>query len=230
MSLRHRFGKNGLGNARTEPAHTNIKQFMPQFYDQPREPNFYYDNRFKIDTVKILPGEYYATARPMLIVTVLGSCVAACIRDKINNVGGMNHFMLPSANDFNDSVSNPAIYGQYAMEVLVNQLLEMGAQRKNLEAKIFGGGNLLKSITKDRVGERNANFVRSYLQQERIPILAEDLLDDHARKIYFFPGHGRVKVKKLIRLHNDTIFLREQEHRKRMREEKISRVPVDLFY
>jgi chemotaxis protein CheD len=203
---------------------------MPQFYDQPREPNFYYDNRFKIDAVKILPGEYYATARPMLIVTVLGSCVAACIRDKVNNIGGMNHFMLPFPGDLGEPGQNSAIYGRYAMEVLVNQLLEMGAKRENLEAKIFGGGNLLKSFTRNRVGERNANFVRDYLKQERIPILAEDLLDDYSRKIYFFPSHDRVKVKKLIRLHNDTIFEREREHRKRMMEKEITRVSVDLFY
>jgi chemotaxis protein CheD len=203
---------------------------MSKFYDQPREPNFYYDNRFKIDTVKILPGEYYATARPMLIVTVLGSCVAACIRDKISNIGGMNHFMLPFPNDFGDAVSNMAIYGDYAMAVLINQMLEMGAQRHNLEAKIFGGGNLLKGVTTDRVGERNAAFVRHYLNKQKIPILAEDLLGDYPRKIYFFPEQGAVKVKKLIRLHNDTIIQREQEHRQRMWEEEKARATVDLFY
>lgn len=203
---------------------------MPQFYDQPREPNFYYDNYFKIDTVKILPGEYYATARPMMIVTVLGSCVAACIRDKTSNIGGMNHFMLPFQNDFGEAAGNMAIYGDYAMEVLIKQLLDMGAQRKHLEAKIFGGGNLLKAVTADRVGERNAAFVRKYLNQQKIPVLAEDLLGEHSRKIYFLPEQGTVRVKKLIRLHNDTIIQREQEHRQRMWEEEKARSTVDLFY
>jgi chemotaxis protein CheD len=203
---------------------------MSQFYDQPREPNFYFDSHFKIDTVKILPGEYYATARPMMIVTVLGSCVAACIRDKTSNIGGMNHFMLPFPNDFGDVVNNMAIYGDYAMEVLIKQLLEMGAQRKHLEAKIFGGGNLLKAVTADRVGERNAAFVRKYLKKQKIPVLAEDLLGEHSRKIYFFPEQGTVMVKKLVRLHNDTILLREQEHRQRMLEEEKAKSTVDLFY
>lgn len=202
---------------------------MSHFYDQPREPNFYYDNYFKIDAVKILPGEYYATARPMLIVTVLGSCVAACIRDKTNAIGGMNHFMLPLVSDFGEDTNNSARYGAYAMEVLIKQLLEMGAQRKNLEAKIFGGGNLLNSFTVDKVGERNATFVRNYLKQERIPVTAEDLLDKYPRKIYFFPENGTVKVKKLIRLHNDTIIQREQEHRKQMLHEELNGATVDLF-
>lgn len=202
---------------------------MSQFYDQPREPNFYYDSHFKIDAVKILPGEYYATARPMLIVTVLGSCVAACIRDKASGIGGMNHFMLPFDRDIGESVNTSARYGAYAMEVLINQLLEMGAQRKNLEAKVFGGGNLLKGLTVDKVGERNAAFVRDYLHNERIAIVAEDLLDNYPRKIYFFPEHGTVKVKKLVRLHNDTIIQRELEHDKRLCAEEIANGTVDLF-
>jgi chemotaxis protein CheD len=165
----------------------------------------------------------------MLIVTVLGSCVAACIRDKESGIGGMNHFMLPFASDFGESVNTSARYGTYAMEVLINQLLEMGAHRKNLEAKIFGGGNLLKSFTVDKVGERNVAFVRNYLHNERIPVVAEDLLDNHPRKIYFFPAQGTVKVKKLMRLHNDTIAQREEEHRKRMCNDEMASATVDLF-
>jgi chemotaxis protein CheD len=202
---------------------------MSHLYDQPREPNFYYDNHFKIDAVKILPGEYYATVRPMLIITVLGSCVAACIRDKVSGIGGMNHFMLPFISDFGESIDTSARYGTYAMEVLIKQLLEMGAQRKNLEAKIFGGGNLLKSFTLDKVGERNATFVRTYLKQEQIPVVAEDLLDIYPRKIYFFPDQGTVKVKKLVRLHNDTIVQRELGHRKRMLCEQLASANGDLF-
>ena len=202
---------------------------MPHLYNQPREPNFYYDNHFKTDAVKILPGEYYATARPMMIVTALGSCVSACIRDKSSLIGGMNHFMLPFISDFGESEQTSARYGTYAMEILINHLLEMGAQRKNLEAKVFGGGSLLKGITVDKVGERNAAFVRHYLGKEHIPIVAEDLLGVYPRKIYFFPEHGTVKVKKLIRLHNDTIIQREQEHRKRMCDEEMTSATVDLF-
>ncbi len=197
--------------------------------DQDPEPNLYYDEYFNIDAVKILPGEYYATARPMLIVTVLGSCVAACIRDKVSGISGMNHFMLPAASAFEEPVNDSACYGTYAMVALINQLLEMGAQRRSLEAKIFGGGNLLKDCKTARVGERNASFVRNYLKLEQIPIVAEDLLGIYPRKVYFFTDHGKVMVKKLIRLHNNTITQREQEHCERMLNEKVFSDTVDLF-
>lgn len=105
----------------------------------------------------------------------------------------------------------------------------MGAQRKNLEAKIFGGGNLLKGFTVDNVGERNSAFVRNYLKLEQIPIVAEDLLDIYPRKIYFFPDQGKVMVKKLMGLHNGTIIQREQEYSRRLRNEKVTSGDVDLF-
>ncbi|NOU23058.1 MAG: chemoreceptor glutamine deamidase CheD [Methyloglobulus sp.] len=202
---------------------------MPHFFNEALAPNFYFDSHFNIDAVKILPGEYYVTVRPMLIVTVLGSCVAACIRDKVNGIGGMNHFMLPSVSDPEESFNASSRYGTRAMEVLTGQLLEMGAQRKHLEAKIFGGGNLLKNFTVAKVGERNSAFVRNYLQHEQIPIVAEDLLDVYPRKIYFFPAQGKVLVKKLIRQHNDTIIQREQEHSIRLGNKRDVSDDVDLF-
>ncbi len=189
---------------------------MPSLNDELLAPNLYFDSHFNIDAVKILPGEYYATARPMLIVTVLGSCVAACIRDRVSGIGGMNHFMLPETSDLDESLNNSGCFGVYAMEILINKLLEMGALQENLEAKIFGGSNLLKSFTVDNVGARNTHFVRNYLKQRKIPILAEDLLDTYPRKIYFFPDQNKVMVKKLMRLHNTTIIRREQEHNKRL--------------
>jgi chemotaxis protein CheD len=193
---------------------------MAHFYDQPREPNFYFDTHFKRDAVKILPGEFYATARPMLIVTVLGSCVAACIRDKTTAIGGMNHFMLPSS-AADGAEKQSANYGVYAMDVLIKQMLEMGAQRQTLEAKLFGGGHVLTGITTDKVGDRNASFVRNYLEAEDIPIVAEDLTGSYPLKVYFFPENGAVKVKRLVRLHNDTIIQREQAHSKRLSDEEL---------
>src|SRR5690606_30793184 len=105
--------------------------------------NLYFDRTFACDAAKILPGEYYCTDRDMVIVTVLGSCVSACIRDVKSGIGGMNHFMLPEGGmaDKDNPVSASMRYGSYAMEVLINRLLKQGARRENLEAKIFGGGN-----------------------------------------------------------------------------------------
>lgn len=180
-------------------------------------PTLYFDKHFEIEAAKILPGEYYVTTRDMLIVTVLGSCVSACIRDRVSGIGGMNHFMLPDSQPDGDSpLSQSARYGAYAMEVLINQLLKNGARRQNLEAKVFGGGNVLRGFTVSNVGQRNASFVRQFLSIENIPILCEDLLDIYPRKVYFFARTGRVLVKKLKTVHNNTIVQRERDYSTRI--------------
>lgn len=184
-------------------------------YEEILSPNLYFDKNFDIEAAKLMPGEYYVTARDMLIVTVLGSCVAACIRDRTNGIGGMNHFMLPG--DGSDILSSSARYGVYAMEKLINELLKMGARRSNLEAKLFGGGNVLRGFTVSNVGERNADFALDYLRNEKIAVVAKDLLDIYPRKVYFFPGSGKVKVKQLRNVHNDTIIEREQEYKSRLK-------------
>ncbi|HVL75672.1 MAG TPA: chemoreceptor glutamine deamidase CheD [Noviherbaspirillum sp.] len=179
--------------------------------------NVYYDRTFDCDAAKILPGEYYYTCKDMMIVTVLGSCVSACIRDRVTGIGGMNHFMLPDGGGDADSpVSASMRYGTYAMEVLINDLLKAGARRENLEAKVFGGGNVLRGFVAINVGERNAQFVRNYLRAENIRVLAEDLNDIYPRKVYFFPRTGKVLVKKLRQLNNNTLVNREQDYAQRL--------------
>ena len=180
-------------------------------YEETLSPNLYYDRNFKTEAVKILPGEYYVTSRDMALVTTLGSCVAACIRDRISGIGGMNHFMLPGDKDDGGNLLSPsARYGTYAMEKMINDLFKMGAKRSHLEAKVFGGGNMLRGFTLTNVGERNAEFVLNYLRTENISILGKDLLDIYPRKVYFFPRSGDVLVKKLRNMHNDTIIEREK--------------------
>ncbi len=189
-------------------------------YKEAQSPNLYHDKNFNINAVKILPGEYYVTKRNLALVTVLGSCVAACIRDRISGMGGMNHFMLPGDN--NDAgnptdLSSPlAHYGTYAMEKMINDLLKLGAKRGNLQAKLFGGGNVMRGFTVNNVGERNAKFALDYLHTENIEVLAQDMLDVYPRKIYFFPSSGRVLVRKLRSVHNNTIIEREQQYRSRI--------------
>lgn len=180
-------------------------------------PIAYFDRTFNLDAAKILPGEYYATGRDMLIVTVLGSCVSACIRDPVLGIGGMNHFMLPhAAGDGSVTVSGSARYGTHAMEILINQLLKMGAQRERFEAKLFGGGNVMRGFTVANVGQRNALFAQEYMKMEGIRVVAQDLLDDCPRKVYFFARSGRVLVKRLRSVHNNTIVEREQEYQSRL--------------
>jgi chemotaxis protein CheD len=190
-------------------------------------PNHYFDRNFQIEAAKILPGEYYVTARDMLLVTVLGSCVSACIRDPKSGIGGMNHFMLPEGDPHNP-LSESARYGGYAMEVLLNQLIKLGAARSRLEAKVFGGGAVMRGFTLHNVGERNSEFVLEYLAAERIRVVSQDLRDIYPRKVYFFPGSGRVLVKKLKQVHNNTILRREEEYGSRLQTSEVSG-DVELF-
>lgn len=197
-------------------------------FEEVLAPNQYYDRQFNVDAVKILPGEYYVTRRDMLVVTVLGSCVAACIRDRSNGVGGMNHFMLPDSGQGSDPLSNSARYGSYAMEMLLNQLLKLGAKRQNLEAKIFGGGNVMKHFTVHNVGKRNSAFALEYLETEKIKVVASDLEGIYPRKVYFFPKTGKVLIKRLRNIHNSTIYERETEYSSRLQQTPIAG-DVELF-
>ncbi|MDD2883434.1 MAG: chemoreceptor glutamine deamidase CheD [Dechloromonas sp.] len=188
---------------------------MQHAYDEHLAANRYFDRSFQSEAAKILPGEYFVSDQGMLLVTVLGSCVAACIRDTEAGIGGMNHFMLPDDGG-RETVTASARYGTYAMEVLINHLLKSGARRNRLEAKVFGGGAVLSSLSSSNVGVRNAEFVLNYLKIEKIPVVAKDLLDAYPRKVYFFSETGRVLVKKLHRVHNDTLFSREQDYKQRL--------------
>ncbi|OHE84042.1 MAG: chemotaxis protein CheD [Lysobacterales bacterium RIFOXYA1_FULL_69_10] len=170
----------------------------------PAEPATYYDSAIESDAIKLLPADYVVTDRPVALVTLLGSCVAACLYDPTMAVGGMNHFMLPDggaadgdgrAAATGDNVS--ARYGMHAMELLINDLLKRGARRQRLLAKVFGGGNVLSGFQTDPIGTRNARFVLEYLRAERIPVLAEDLGDIHPRKVCFFAQTGRALVRRL---------------------------------
>lgn len=200
---------------------------MSHAFDENLATNRYYDRHFDSEAAKILPGEYFVTDNGTLLVTVLGSCVAACIRDTKTGMGGMNHFMLPDDGG-RETVGASARYGTYAMEVLINHLLKMGARRNSLEAKVFGGGAVMASLSSSNVGTRNAEFVLNYLKTEKIPIVAKDLLDSYPRKVYYFPDSGRVMVKKLHRVHNETLFTREKDYKDRLSGAKVEG-DVELF-
>lgn len=166
-----------------------------------RATRHYFDSAFNCDAVKILPNEYYVTTgEDLMLSTVLGSCVAACVRDPVSRVGGMNHFMLPEG-DASSPASATMRYGSFAMEVLINELLKAGASRERLEAKVFGGGAVLSAMQQMNIGERNGQFVLNYLKTEGIPVRAQDLGDVHARRINYFPHDGRVMVRRMAPHH-----------------------------
>jgi len=184
--------------------------------------NRYWDRALDIPAAKILPGECYVSDRGEMVVTVLGSCVAACIRDKVIGVGGMNHFMLPIQSSekmiSRNSAVNPELcYGNWAMEYLINAILKSGGRRENLEVKLFGGGKVLSCMTKIDIGARNIEFVLNFLKQEKLPVAAINVGDTCARKVLYFPDTGAVKLKRLRSLANQTIEKREQAYFDSMR-------------
>jgi chemotaxis protein CheD len=168
----------------------------------PRKPEeasfFFYDQYFKANAVKVLPGEFFVSKQDLVIMTVLGSCIAVCIWDPHARVGGMNHFMLPDG-------AASGKYGGFAMEQLIQEIVNMGGKKINLQAKVFGGGQVMASITKMNVGERNTDFALNYLLEERIQVVSQDVLDIHPRKVCFFPTTGKALVKKLNGQNTDII-------------------------
>jgi chemotaxis protein CheD len=201
----------------------------------PIASNLYFDNHFKKPGVKLLPNEFYMTSEDMVLVTVLGSCVAACINDRTAGIGGMNHFMLPDdGSDASHASSDSMRYGAYAMEVLINELIKRGGRRERFEAKVFGGGAVLAGMTTINIGDRNSEFVRRYLALEKIRIVAEDLQGAHPRKVAFMPRTGQVMVKKLKTQQETSVVEREQALVRSTPEERAQRLArararVELF-
>lgn len=173
--------------------------------------NRYWDPNNEVWAAKILPGEYYVTQNSKeVIATTLGSCVSACIRDKVFGIGGMNHFMLPLKNQHGSDgwIDSATRYGSYAMEHLINDILKAGGKRKNLEVKLTGGGKIVANMSD--IGLRNIEFVLDYLKIENLSILSQDLGDVYPRKVLYYPDSGRMLVKRLGSLHNETLLEREK--------------------
>lgn len=177
--------------------------------------------------VKIFSGQWHVSAQGgEVIITILGSCVAACIYDPVARVGGMNHFLLPGDDVVISQAGEAARYGAYAMEQLINGLLKAGARKDRLMVKVFGGGNVIRNSQK--IGSKNAVFIRDYLKREGLKIEGEDLEGDLPRRIHFFPDTGKVMMRKLHRRDDAQIMQEENRYR-----QTISTAPVegdvDLF-
>ncbi len=186
----------------------------------------YSDKKFKCDAVRILPGEYYISSKNRLLMTVLGSCVSACIWDQKRGIGGLNHFMLPGK--ANDNFNKSARYGNYAMEVLINHIIQAGGRREDLVAKVFGGGKVMHSFTSMDIGSDNALFIIDYLRNEGIPVLASDLGDIYPRKVYFFPETGKAMVRKLTDTHNHEVEIEEDNYFNKVNKTEIEG-EIELF-
>jgi chemotaxis protein CheD len=172
--------------------------------------------------VKVFPGEYYVTGKSdEVLITVLGSCVSACIRDPLIGVGGMNHFMLPQSQSGKwGQDSEPTRFGNFAMEKLINELIKAGASRDRMEIKVFGGGNVTDST--QAIGTQNAEFVLRFLQDEGLRCFAKDLEGNLPRRIHYYPKTGRVVRRLLAGGELNTIAREESDYASRLKSRKIS--------
>jgi chemotaxis protein CheD len=204
---------------------SNIEKLKAQIR-KPGEASFFYvDHHFQYDAVKVLPGEFYVTNQDLVIMTVLGSCIAACMWDGQAKVGGLNHFMLPEG----EGMDGFGRYGSYAMELLINEMLKMGARRETMQAKIFGGAAVMAGFTTINVGERNTKFVKDYLATERIPVVSQDVMDVQPRKVCFFPITGKALVKRLAIAHPESIVAAERRGNAAVVASTTAGGSVDLF-
>ncbi len=154
----------------------------------------YFDRIHQRTVYRVFPGQFMACSATegKLIKTVLGSCVAVCLTDTKQRTAGLNHFMLPgvqiSESSSNQLFNQVACYGANAMELLINQMMQLGSHRKDLSAWVFGGANVLNEI--NEIGLSNAEFALNYLSKEGIPIAARDVGGRKTRKIYLDPEIG----------------------------------------
>ena len=207
---------------------------LPKPLDGFEHINRYWDRHMDLPAAKILPGECYVSAQGEMIVTVLGSCIAACIRDRRLGIGGMNHFMLPVQTtdrrmQRTSLVDTALCYGNWAMEFLINEILKRGGARRDMEVKIFGGGRVLSGMTNIDIGARNIGFVLEYLEKEGLAIVAQDIGSDCPRKVLYFPDTGAVKMKRLRVRANDTVERREREYMDSMLKKKPNASDIELF-
>ena len=167
---------------------------------------FFHDTHFGNEAVKVLPGEFFVHDEDILIMTTLGSCIAACLWDRDRRVGGINHFLLPEAGGSADS----GRYGAFAMDLLIGELVKRGATRSSMEAKVFGGGAVVSGMNTSNVGERNTAFVLDYLRTERITVVSKDVAGIHPRKVCFLPASGKAMVKRLASANTEAMAAQER--------------------
>jgi chemotaxis protein CheD len=188
---------------------------------------FFYDAHFKNEAVKVLPGEFFVADEDLLVMTTLGSCIAACLWDREKRVGGMNHFLLPDTGQSGGADSGR--YGSFAMDLLIGEMVKRGATRSTMEAKVFGGGAVISGMNTINVGERNTAFVLDYLRTERITVVSKDVMDIYPRKVCFLPASGKAMVKRLASANTEALAAQERAASSKVVPVASSGGSVDLF-
>jgi chemotaxis protein CheD len=179
--------------------------------------------------IKVYPGDFHVTtSKDEKLVTILGSCVAACIRDPATGFGGMNHFMLPEneAGQWGEETMSTR-YGNHAMEKLINELIKLGCPRERMEVKVFGGGNVIDS--QHAIGSKNAEFILRYLNAEGLKCAAQDLGGDYPRRIEYSPATGRVVRRILGRTDADPVVREEATYANSLSSKKMAAGEIELF-
>ena len=207
---------------------TKLEKLKSRPYRAGEASFFYFDAHFGIESVKVLPGEYFVYEEDLLITTTLGSCIAACIWDRQQHIGGMNHFMLPDNSSGGVGVADSGRYGPFAMDLLIGELVKRGATRSTMEAKVFGGGAVISGMNTINIGERNTTFVMDYLRTERITVVSKDVMDIYPRKVCFLPASGKAMVKRLTSTNTEALAAQERAAAARTRP-VIAGGSVDLF-
>ena len=213
------------GSARAAVAPSRLERLKAAPRRSGEASFFFYDAHFRNEAVKVLPGEFFVHDEDILIMTTLGSCIAACLWDREKKVGGMNHFMLPDGGGAADC----GRYGSFAMELLINEMIKRGATRSTIEAKVFGGGAVISGMNSINVGERNTAFVLDYLRTERITVVSKDVLDIYPRKVCFLPHSGKAMVKKLASANTEALIAQERAAAARPAASGNTGGSVDLF-
>lgn len=193
-----------------------------------RHGGSYYNAQFKAHSLKVFLGHHLISDRTdVMMVTTLGSCVAACVCDPAAALGGMNHFLLPEVPESErGGADSAARYGSVAMERLINDILSRGGKRSRLEVKLFGGARVIDSSLD--VGQRNAAFALDYVRREGLKLMSQDLGGTSARRIHFFPHSGRA-MRKLLRPEATSETVNQELHfRSTLRREAIEG-DVELF-
>ncbi|MDO9072247.1 MAG: chemoreceptor glutamine deamidase CheD [Rubrivivax sp.] len=207
-----------------------VNSRLDKLKGQPRKPGeasfFFYDAHFRNDAVKVLPGEFFVHDEDILVMTTLGSCIAACIWDREKRVGGMNHFLLP---DGGSGSADSGRYGNFAMDLLIGELVKRGATRATMEAKVFGGGAVISGMNSINVGERNTSFVLDYLRTERITVVSKDVMDIYPRKVCYLPASGKAMVKRLASANTEALAAQERAAANRVAPVTSTGGSVDLF-
>jgi chemotaxis protein CheD len=191
----------------------------------------FYSHKLKKPVITLTAGEYFVTQNGEVLHTIVGSCITTCIYDEKTKAAGMNHFLLPGTVRPDEILSSEvARYGMFAMELLIGELIKLGARRKGLRAKVFGGGNVLKFRSADGdITESNIRFAKKFLELEGIPAVKMDVGGTAGRKIFFFTDSHLVLLKRFDMRKDQRSLQDEEVYTRRVFQGRLAKSRVVLF-